>query len=98
MEEQKKIQALVLDKKDNVATSIVEIRAQDTALIQFPDGSKTEVVVDAYIPKYHKLALRNILADELVKKYGYPIGRSIKEIKKGEHVHTHNITSEQEAK
>ena len=39
----------------------------------------------------HKTAIRDIKAGENIIKYGYPIGHAICDIKKGEHVHTHNI-------
>ena len=42
----------------------------------------------------HKTALRDISAGEDIIKYGYPIGRAVVDIKKGEHVHTHNIKTE----
>ncbi|MBQ7373971.1 MAG: altronate dehydratase [Clostridia bacterium] len=45
------------------------------------------------IPKGHKFALRDIKKGEKVKKYGYPIGRATKDIKKGEWVHSHNLQS-----
>ena len=43
------------------------------------------------IPFGHKIALRDISAGEAVIKYGYPIGYALTDIKKGEHVHTHNL-------
>ena len=39
----------------------------------------------------HKTAIRDVKAGENIIKYGYPIGHAICDIKKGEHVHTHNI-------
>ncbi|MBO5286880.1 MAG: altronate dehydratase [Clostridia bacterium] len=39
----------------------------------------------------HKYALVDINEGENVIKYGMPIGKAIAPIKKGEHVHTHNI-------
>lgn len=39
----------------------------------------------------HKYADRDIKAGENVIKYGCPIGHATEDIKKGEHVHTHNI-------
>lgn len=39
----------------------------------------------------HKTALEDIKAGEQIIKYGYPIGHAVTDIKKGEHVHTHNI-------
>ncbi len=92
------IHALVLNAKDNVATAIVELKEKTSAIIQFADGSKSEIVVLDNIPIYHKLALFDISCDDLVVKYGYPIGRSKEEIKKGKYVHIHNIASEQEAR
>ncbi len=45
------------------------------------------------IPAGHKFALRDIKCGEYVKKYGYPIGKATKDVKKDEWVHTHNLNS-----
>lgn len=47
--------------------------------------------VEVNIENGHKYAARNITAGENIIKYGQPIGHAICDIKKGEHVHTHNI-------
>ena len=39
----------------------------------------------------HKIALCDIHDGEDIIKYGYSIGRAVGEIKKGEHVHVHNV-------
>ena len=39
----------------------------------------------------HKYALRDIAKGEDVIKYGNPIGHATEDIKKDEHVHTHNM-------
>ena len=39
----------------------------------------------------HKYALRDIAEGENVVKYGMPIGHASCAIKKGEHVHVHNV-------
>lgn len=39
----------------------------------------------------HKIVLRDIKCGENIIKYGYPIGHAVCDIKKGEHIHTHNI-------
>ncbi|MBQ2734043.1 MAG: altronate dehydratase [Clostridia bacterium] len=39
----------------------------------------------------HKYAVRDIAEGENVVKYGMPIGHATADIKKGEHVHTHNL-------
>ncbi|NLZ68159.1 MAG: altronate dehydratase [Spirochaetales bacterium] len=43
------------------------------------------------IPAGHKIALKDIKCGEKIIKYGYPIGRATKDIKKGEWVHTNNL-------
>lgn len=47
--------------------------------------------VDIHLEDGHKYALRDIAAGENIIKYGNPIGHATCDIKKGEHVHTHNI-------
>ena len=47
--------------------------------------------VDINLEDGHKYALRDIKLGENIIKYGNPIGHAICDIKKGEHVHTHNV-------
>lgn len=47
--------------------------------------------VEVNLEDGHKYAARDIKKGEDVIKYGYPIGHAVTDIKKGEHVHTHNI-------
>ena len=47
--------------------------------------------VDINLGDGHKYALRDIKCGEDIIKYGNPIGHAIADIKKGEHVHTHNV-------
>ena len=47
--------------------------------------------VEVNLKDGHKYAIRDILLGENVIKYGNPIGHATKSIKKGEHVHTHNM-------
>ncbi len=46
--------------------------------------------VDINLEDGHKYALRDIAEGENIIKYGNPIGHATCDIKKGEHVHTHN--------
>jgi len=43
------------------------------------------------IPLGHKIALRDFKVGDTVIKYGGDIGRAVEPIKKGEHVHVHNL-------
>ncbi len=47
--------------------------------------------VEINIENGHKYALRDIREGENIIKYGSPIGHATADIRKGEHVHTHNV-------
>ncbi len=47
--------------------------------------------VEVNLQDGHKYALRDIAKGENIIKYGNPIGHATCDIKKGEHVHTHNV-------
>lgn len=66
------------------------------ALTDLPEGTVCATGDDAVtlendIPFGHKVAMRDIATDEDILKYGSPIGHAACPIRKGEHVHTHNI-------
>ena len=39
----------------------------------------------------HKIALKDFNEGDTILKYGHDIGRVVATIKKGEHVHVHNV-------
>jgi len=39
----------------------------------------------------HKIALQDLKEGETIIKYGHDIGKVVKSIKKGDHVHVHNV-------
>ncbi|MBR5586660.1 MAG: UxaA family hydrolase, partial [Clostridia bacterium] len=47
--------------------------------------------VEVNIENGHKYALRDISKGENIIKYGSPIGHATQDIKKGDHVHSHNV-------
>lgn len=47
--------------------------------------------VEVNLKDGHKYAVRDIKKGENIIKYGFPIGHALCDIKKGEHVHTHNL-------
>ena len=49
--------------------------------------------VEVNLEDGHKYALRDLKAGENVIKYGNPIGHATCDIKKGEHVHSHNVVT-----
>jgi (2R)-sulfolactate sulfo-lyase subunit alpha len=84
---------LVHEAKDNVGVVVVEgVKAgQDlTGWLMEGDKTLTMKVLDD-IPLGHKIALSDLKVDDTVIKYSNDIGRVVKDVKKGGHVHIHNL-------
>ena len=82
-----RITALRIQPRDNVATCVLAQRAGETAV--YADGGETaEVRLREDIPFGHKFAGRPIAAGEEII-----IGRAVRDIQPGEHVHIHNVGS-----
>ncbi|MCL4466069.1 MAG: UxaA family hydrolase [Chloroflexi bacterium] len=79
---------------DNVGVAVVDIEKGQAykGWLMETDGS-VEVVAAGNIPLGHKIALAPVATGEKVIKYGYPIGKAVQPIAKGEHVHSHNLKS-----
>ena len=87
-----RITALRIQPRDNVATCVLAQKAGETAAYE-ADGEAVTVRLLDDVPFGHKLAIRPIAAGEEIIKYGYPIGRAVRDIQPGEHVHIHNVGS-----
>ena len=86
------IQFLVHEKADSVGVATVDIEAGSRArglYMDSQDGVEIEVRQD--IPLGHKIALREHDAGGGVIKYGEDVGRVIRDIRAGDHVHVHNL-------
>jgi (2R)-sulfolactate sulfo-lyase subunit alpha len=86
-------QLLVHDKKDTVGVVVVEgLKAgTDMLCVVTADDSSFQLKAAMDVPIGHKIALVEIRKGETVWKYGQDIGRAVADIKKGEHVHVHNV-------
>jgi len=84
--------ALVLHNRDNVATALSDIEAGTSVRVKVGDQTM-ELIVNQAIPFGHKFAIKNIEEGQPVYKYGEKIGKAIKPIRVGQHVHTHNLES-----
>jgi hypothetical protein len=86
--------ALKMDEKDNVATLTSDADAGDfVEAISRTGNVEIHVKATDQIPFGHKISLTNIEKNGKIIKYGKIIGVSSKSIKKGEHVHVHNVKS-----
>jgi (2R)-sulfolactate sulfo-lyase subunit alpha len=86
-------QLLVHDKKDTVGVVVVEgLKANtDMLCVVTHDDSSFKLKSKMDVPIGHKVALLDIKKGDTVIKYGQDIGKAVADIKKGEHVHTHNL-------
>ena len=83
---------LVHHSQDNVGVAVVNVSGGKTAQGATLDGKTTlQLTATQDIPLGHKIALQDFKAGDTVVKYGEDIGRVIAAIKKGAHVHVHNL-------
>ncbi|PCI44254.1 MAG: altronate hydrolase [Alphaproteobacteria bacterium] len=77
---------ICVNEKDNVAVILADINEGERIF----NGAQSFASLD-HIPEGHKVALCDIKAGEHIVKYGAPIGVTTCGIKKGQHVHSHNL-------
>lgn len=77
---------LIIHSKDNVGVVLEDTDRGSEAV--FRDIS---VIAQEDIEFAHKIALKDIAVGEEIVKYGESIGYALKEIRKGEWIHIHNI-------
>lgn len=85
--------AIRLNDADNVATLFDTALKGEQVDVRDTKGQSMIITVLDDIPYGHKIAIKDMKVGEQVTKYGYEIGVVSKPIKKGEHVHIHNIES-----
>ena len=83
---------LVHDSRDTVGVAVADVHAAQTVRGLALDSRTTlELKALQDIPFGHKIALRDFEVGDTVTKYGEDIGKVVAPIKKGEHVHIHNL-------
>lgn len=88
MTEPNKPDVLRVHPRDDVLVALRDVQPGET--VRSPDEA---IVAKSFVPRGHKLAAAAINAGAAVHKYGWPIGRAIRPIEPGEHVHTHNLAT-----
>ena len=85
---------LMHEADDDVGVAIVDLAAGSQASAVTLEGQVAGTVpVIEDIPLGHKIALRDLAEGKPVVKYGRHIGKTVKAIARGAHVHTHNVKS-----
>ena len=87
------IDLIIHDEKDNVAVVVIETtkKGQDCSAWIMENDKTVKINSISEIPLGHKIALQDLKEGETILKYGHDIGKVVKSIKKGEHVHVHNV-------
>ena len=84
---------IIHDEKDNVAVVVIEStkKGQDYSAWIMENDKTVKVNSISDIPLGHKIALKDLKEGDTILKYGHDIGKVVKSIKKGDHVHVHNV-------
>jgi altronate dehydratase small subunit len=88
--------AVIIDDKDNVAVVVEPVKKGDQIAWLDKEKNRHEINALEDITIFHKVAIKEIPADQPVVKYGEHIGLAATEIKTGEHVHEHNVKNHRE--
>jgi altronate dehydratase small subunit len=79
---------IALSSHDNVCVACTALVIGETLVV---DG--VPLVVDAGVALGHKIARRDIANGTAILKYGARIGIATEDIRRGQHVHVHNMKS-----
>jgi len=84
---------IIHDEKDNVGVVVIETtkKGQDCNAWIMENDKSIKVPSLNEVPLGHKIALKDLKEGDTILKYGHDIGKVVKSIKKGEHVHVHNV-------
>tara|TARA_B100000378_G_scaffold12701_1_gene10572 strand:+ start:234 stop:521 length:288 start_codon:yes stop_codon:yes gene_type:complete len=84
---------IIHDEKDNVGVVVIEktTKGQEYNCWIMENDKSTKINSLSEILLGHKIALIDLKEGDTILKYGYDIGKVVKSIKKGEHVHVHNV-------
>ena len=88
-----KTDIIIHDEKDNVGVVVIEkITPKQDCSCWIMENNKTMNIQSLNeIPLGHKIAMVDLNEGDTILKYGHDIGKVVKSIKKGEHVHVHNV-------
>jgi (2R)-sulfolactate sulfo-lyase subunit alpha len=84
---------IIHDEKDNVGVVVIETtkKGQECNAWIMENNKSAKVQSINEIPLGHKIALVDLKEGDTILKYGHDIGKVVKTIKKGDHVHIHNV-------
>ena len=84
---------IIHDEKDNVGVVVIDKTSKNQECVAWIMENDKTIKIKSIneIPLGHKIALKDLKVGDTILKYGHDIGKVVKSIKKGEHVHVHNV-------
>ncbi|MDA7572815.1 UxaA family hydrolase [Candidatus Pelagibacter sp.] len=84
---------IIHDEKDNVGVVVIDkiTPSQDCSCWVMENDKTVQIKSVNEIQLGHKIAMVDLNEGDTILKYGHDIGKVVKSIKKGEHVHVHNV-------
>ena len=84
---------IIHDEKDNVGVVVIETtkKGQDCNAWIMENDKTIKINSNGEVPLGHKVALQDLKEGDTIIKYGHDIGKVVKSINKGDHVHVHNV-------
>ena len=84
---------IIHDEKDNVGVVVIEkvTPNQDCNCWIMENDKSAKIQAKSEISLGHKIAMIDLKEGDTILKYGHDIGKVVKNINKGEHVHVHNV-------
>jgi (2R)-sulfolactate sulfo-lyase subunit alpha len=84
--------ALAHNRGDHVAVAVAEIAPdEEIVVVYLDDDGEEELRANAAVPYGHKVALRELAAQEPVIEYSTQVGVARTPIAAGDYVHVHNM-------
>jgi altronate hydrolase len=86
----------LIEHTTEAPASIIRLHERDDVVIArtpLPEGTEVlpGIVLTTAVPAAHKIAIRALDSGDMVRRYGQIIGRAIRPISPGDHVHVHNL-------
>ena len=84
---------IIHDEKDNVAVVVIDKTSKNQKCVGWIMENDKTIKIKSIneISLGHKIALKDFKIGDTILKYGHDIGKVVAPIKKGEHVHVHNV-------
>ncbi|MEC1715033.1 UxaA family hydrolase [Schinkia azotoformans] len=82
---------IIMKPTDSVATALKDIPSQAEVTVNISEEVSKKITLKEPVAFGHKFAVHTIKKGEDILKYGEVIGRAVRDIEEGEHVHVHNL-------